>query len=50
MITKTKKRESMQKLTPIIILIIFAIAFYIMGKGMDNAVNMTKPKSEQANR
>ncbi|MDD5359896.1 MAG: hypothetical protein PHI02_06480 [Sulfurovaceae bacterium] len=37
----------MQKYTPIIILIIFAVAFYFMGKGMDNAINMSKPKSEQ---
>lgn len=40
----------MQKFTPLIILVIFAVAFYLMGIGMDNAVNMTKPKSEQTNR
>lgn len=39
----------MGKYTPIIILVIFAVAFYIMGIGMDNAIKMSKPKSEQTN-
>ncbi len=38
----------MGKYTPLIILAIFAVAFYIMGKGMSNVVNMTKPTQEQS--
>ncbi len=40
----------MGKYTPLIILAIFAVAFYIMGIGMDNAMEMSKPKSERTNR
>ena len=39
----------MGKYTPLIILAIFAVAFYIMGKGMSNVINMTKPAQEQSN-
>jgi len=39
-----------RKYTPLIILVIFAVAFYLMGVGMDNAIEMSKPKSEQTNR
>ncbi len=34
----------MKKLTPIIILVLFALAFILIGLGMENAVNMYKPK------
>jgi len=37
----------MAKYTPLIILAIFAVAFYIMGKGMSDIVNMTKPPQQQ---
>ena len=37
----------MAKYTPLIILAIFAVAFYIMGKGMSNVVNMTKPQQQE---
>lgn len=50
MITKTinQRGELMGKYTPLIILAIFAVAFYIMGKGMSNVINMTKPAQEQS--
>ncbi|MDD2400385.1 MAG: hypothetical protein PHR75_07270 [Sulfurovum sp.] len=34
----------LKKLTPIIILILFAIGTYFMIQGMKNAVKMTEPK------
>ena len=33
-----------QRLTPLIILVIFAIGAYFMISGMQNAINMTQPK------
>jgi hypothetical protein len=34
----------LKKLTPIIVLIMFAIGAYLMKTGMDNAVKMSKPQ------
>lgn len=34
----------LKKLAPLIILAMFAIGFYFMKQGMDNAVNMAKPQ------
>ena len=42
----------LKKLTPIIVLIMFAIGAYLMKTGMDNAVKMSKPQKveeKQAN-
>ena len=36
----------MKKLTPLIILAIFVMGMYFMIQGMDNAVAMTKNKTE----
>lgn len=36
----------LKKLTPLIVLAMFAIGAYLMMKGMDNAVQMTKPTKE----
>ena len=36
----------LKKLTPLLVLIMFAIGAYFMMQGMDNAVNMTKAKKE----
>ena len=36
----------LKKLTPLIVLVLFAVGGYFMMKGMDNAVHMTKPKKE----
>lgn len=36
----------LKKLTPLIVLALFAAGAYLMIKGMDNAVEMTKPKKE----
>ena len=35
-----------KKLTPLIVLIMFAIGAYFMMQGMDKAVDMTKPKKD----
>jgi len=35
-----------QKIAPLIILLMFATGMYFMMQGMDNAVNMAKPKKE----
>ena len=34
----------LKKLTPLIVLALFAMGAYLMKKGMDNAANMAKPK------
>ena len=36
----------LKKLTPLIVLVLFALGAYFMMKGMDNAVHMTKSKKE----
>lgn len=36
----------LKKLTPLIVLALFAFGAYLMMKGMDNAVHMTKVKKE----
>ncbi len=36
----------LKKLTPLIVLAMFAAGAYFMMKGMDNAVHMTKTKKE----
>ena len=36
----------LKKLTPLIVLVMFAIGAYFMMQGMDNAVDMIKPKKE----
>jgi len=36
----------LQKLTPLIVLFLFAIGAYFMIQGMHHAVNMTKSKKE----
>lgn len=36
----------LKKLTPIIILALFALGAYFMMQGMDKAVDMAKPKKE----
>ena len=36
----------LKKLTPLIVLALFAIGAYFMMQGMDNAVEMTKAKKE----
>lgn len=36
----------LKKLTPLIVLALFAAGAYLMIKGMDNAVSMTQPKKE----
>ena len=36
----------LKKLTPVIILALFALGAYFMMKGMDNAVHMNKEKKE----
>lgn len=36
----------LKKLTPLIVLALFALGAYLMMKGMDNAVHMTKVKKE----
>ena len=36
----------LKKLTPLIVLAMFAIGGYFMVKGMDNAVKMSKPQEE----
>jgi len=36
-----------QKITPLIVLVLFGIGVYLMIKGMDNAVHHTKVKLEQ---
>ncbi|MCW8822402.1 MAG: hypothetical protein OQK45_09245 [Sulfurovum sp.] len=36
----------LKKLTPLIVLILFALGAYLMMKGMDKAVHMTKEKHE----
>ena len=35
-----------QKLAPLIVLALFVTGMYFMIQGMDNAVEMTKPKKE----
>lgn len=35
-----------QKLAPLIVLVMFGAGVYLMMKGMDNAVSMTKTKQE----
>ncbi len=39
----------LKKLTPLIVLTLFAAGAYLMIKGMDNAVLMTKPDKETKN-
>jgi len=39
----------LKKLTPLIVLTLFAAGAYLMIKGMDNAVSMTKPDKETKN-
>ena len=42
----------LKKLTPLIVLLLFAIGAYLMKTGMDNAVKMAKPQKveeKQAN-
>ena len=46
MISKNKELLMFQKLTPIIILIIFAIGSYFMIEAMDKAVQHTKIKRD----
>jgi hypothetical protein len=36
----------LKKLTPLIVLLLFAVGGYFMMKGMDKAVHMTKPAKE----
>jgi len=36
----------LKKLTPLIVLALFVLGGYFMMQGMDNAVDMTKPKKE----
>ncbi len=36
----------LKKLTPLIVLALFALGAYFMMQGMDNAVNMSKEKKE----
>ena len=36
----------LKRLTPLIILILFAIGVYFMMQGMNNAIDMTKNKKE----
>jgi hypothetical protein len=36
----------LQKLTPLLVLVLFGLGVYVMIQGMDNAVNMTKSKQE----
>ncbi|MGB5506936.1 MAG: hypothetical protein WBM70_09625 [Sulfurovum sp.] len=36
----------LKKLTPLFVLILFALGAYFMMQGMDNAVDMTKTKKE----
>lgn len=36
----------LKKLTPLIVLALFALGAYFMMQGMDKAVDMTKPKKE----
>lgn len=36
----------LKKLTPLIILALFAVGAYLMIQGMDNAADMTKSKKE----
>jgi len=36
----------LKKLTPLIVLALFALGAYFMMQGMDNAVDMTKAKKE----
>jgi hypothetical protein len=36
----------LKKLTPLLVLALFAIGAYYMMQGMDNAVNMSKTKKE----
>ncbi len=36
-----------QKLAPLIVLALFVTGMYFMLQGMDKAVNMAKPKTEQ---
>jgi len=40
----TKGFFMLKKLTPLIVLALFAMGAYLMKKGMDNATNMAKPK------
>ena len=36
----------LKKLTPLIVLAMFALGAYFMVKGMDNAVKLSKPQEE----
>ncbi len=36
----------LKKLTPLIVLALFVLGGYFMMQGMDNAVDITKPKKE----
>jgi len=45
-INKSKKGYTMlKKMTPLIVLALFAIGAYFMVKGMDNAVKLSKPQT-----
>jgi len=41
-----KGQNMLKKLTPLFVLALFALGAYLMMKGMDNAVEMTKTKKE----
>ena len=45
-IKNLKERTMFQKLAPLIVLVLFATGMYFMMQGMDNAVEMAKPKKE----